>query len=348
MNFFEKKWPAVLLWPFSLLYRSIIAVRNCGYEHKLLRSASLPCPVICIGNLSVGGTGKTPTVLYWAQWLQSRGLRPAILSRGYRRRESGPLVVSDETEILATVEQGGDEPLLLAHRLPGAPVVVDSDRVRGGRILCDRFHPGVILLDDGFQHRRLQRDIDVVTFRHRASLGNGFLLPAGPLREPLGQLRRARLFWFNGGPAGNLAFLHRLPETPVIDARYQIDGLVDAQGTLTLPGSGLKRIIAFCGLAYPRSFLNSLQNQNLIPEKFITFPDHHNYSPTDLAKIRLTADQRGAELIITTEKDWVKLAGRSELDGRWRFLQVSVQPLDPPAADRIMTSLVNLHKSVSQ
>ncbi len=201
MAFFDTKWPAALLWPLSRLYGSAIGRRNRRYDTGQAAASRLPSPVISVGNLVVGGTGKTPTVVFLARWLQERGKKVCVISRGYRRKSKGLVLVADGERICSTAELSGDEPILLAQELPGAVVVVDADRVEAGRYAIQRFKPDLILLDDGFQHRRLHRDLDIVTFKGVQDLGNGWLLPAGPLREPAASLDRADLFWFNG-PAG--------------------------------------------------------------------------------------------------------------------------------------------------
>ena len=198
MGYFDTRWPALLMRPLAGLYGLAIGRRNHRYDSGAAEVFRLDRPVISIGNIVVGGTGKTPTVLYLVRWLQHQGQKVCVLSRGYRRRSRGMVVVSDGERIRAGVEEAGDEPMLLAQQLPGAIVVVDSDRVRAGRHALQHFRPDLFIIDDGFQHRRLHRDLDIVTFKEEGDLGNGWMLPAGPLREPLKALGRAGLLWFNG------------------------------------------------------------------------------------------------------------------------------------------------------
>ena len=211
MRFFEKKWPAVLLWPLSVLFSALTCLRNRAYDLALLPQHRLDTPVYSIGNITVGGTGKTPTVLFIAHWLQRRGLRVCVLSRGYGRKGKEPVNLNAGALNHYSPDRAGDEPLLLAQRLPDTPILVDADRLRSGRLAQQRFHPDVILLDDGLQHRRLGRAADIVTLRRQAPFGNGFLLPAGPLRESPHRLRRCSLVWLNGAKEGEYVFSGQPP-----------------------------------------------------------------------------------------------------------------------------------------
>ena len=198
--------PAVtLFWPLyalSLPYGAAIGLRNRLYNGGGLPRTKLPCPVISVGNLTVGGTGKTPLVMLLAELMQEAGQRPAILSRGFGGRSTrGVQVVSDGRRLLATPETAGDEPVLMARTLPSVPVLTGPDRVRTGKVALDRFGAKLLILDDAFQHRRLVRDLDIVLTDLALPFGNGCLLPAGPLREPVQALRRARIVIRTGSEA---------------------------------------------------------------------------------------------------------------------------------------------------
>jgi tetraacyldisaccharide 4'-kinase len=326
MRFFETKWPAILLWPFAQLYRFIVGLRNFSYSFGILRTHRLDIPVISIGNITVGGTGKTPTVIFLAQWLQERGKKVCVLSRGYGRQGAGTVIVSEGNSVQAHWSQAGDEPVLMANRLPGAAVVVDADRVRGGLVAQSLFKPDVILLDDGMQHRRLFRDIDMVTFRRQAPLGNGFLLPAGPLRESTRRLQQCHLFWINGDGETEVTFASAMPR---IRAHYKLLDVVDRQGRvqpLPAPGSA---VIGFCGIAHPFSFQASLQSLGLRVDKLIAYPDHYVYQSKDIDFLNTFTDR----LLLTTEKDWIKLTGFDQVHDRWRCLRVHLVPEDEKAAD---------------
>ena len=174
-------------------YRGLLGAREWLYTRGLLRSRALDCPVVSIGNLTLGGTGKTPAVELAVQTLAELGYRPAIVSRGYGRRSTGIQVVADTASIRLDAEDAGDEPFLLARRLPGIPIVVGGNRYHAAVEALERFSVNAIVLDDGFQHRTLKKDLEIVMARAQSPWGNGHLLPGGPLREPLGALRRADL-----------------------------------------------------------------------------------------------------------------------------------------------------------
>lgn len=333
MRFFETKWPALLLWPLSLIYNIFTTLRNVGYSYGILEQHRLDIPVISIGNITVGGTGKTPTVIFIAQWLEQRGVKACILSRGYGRKEKATVIVDSHRHI---IDQVGDEPLLLAMRLPFTPVIVDSDRVAAGRLAQQQFHPDVLLLDDGLQHRRLYRDLDIVTFRSGSPFGNGFLLPAGPLRESRRRLAAAHLVWGNGSRPVTETFR---PGIPLITAHYQPLDLVDSRGVVhALPEPGT-RVVAFCGLAHPAGFAQTLRAMGLELGAFIAFPDHHVYTATDLDRLRKLREMEKAEFLITTEKDWVKLGARIAQNVFWRCVRIQIEPHDSVAADDVLTAL---------
>ncbi|MBC7187723.1 MAG: tetraacyldisaccharide 4'-kinase, partial [Calditrichaeota bacterium] len=233
---FATKWPAALLLPFSLLYLFVTWLRNFLYEAGVLRQWKLPCAVIAVGNLTVGGTGKTPMVELIARTLRDRGKRVCVISRGYKRRRRGLVVVSDGHQTLAGLEHSGDEPLMLAKKLQGVPVIVDRDRVRAGRLAIERFGAQVLVLDDAFQHRRLRPDISVVLVDAMRGFGNGWLLPAGPLREPASRLAAATVVVLTRaeGPRTDVpivAKVRKYTRAPLLTARHVPVDLVGADGT---------------------------------------------------------------------------------------------------------------------
>ncbi|MEI7671897.1 MAG: tetraacyldisaccharide 4'-kinase, partial [Deltaproteobacteria bacterium] len=183
----------------SLPYGGAVAARNRLYDEGLLKQEKLPCPVISVGNLTVGGTGKTPTVIFMAHLLRDHGYRPAVLSRGYGGSANAPVnVVSGGNQILMGWREAGDEPILIARAAPGIPVLTGSRRLLTGRAAVETFGADVLILDDAFQHRSLFRDIDIVLLDAARPFGNGFLLPRGPLREPPDSLRRADILLRTG------------------------------------------------------------------------------------------------------------------------------------------------------
>ncbi|HQI48082.1 MAG TPA: tetraacyldisaccharide 4'-kinase, partial [bacterium] len=285
MAFFAERWPAGLLWPLSRLYGRAVNRRNRRYDSGAAPIWRLECPVISVGNIVTGGTGKTPTVIFLARWLQKRGKRICILSRGYRRRSRGRVLVSDGERIQVTAAEAGDEPLLLAQQLPGVAVVVEADRVAAGRWALGMLGPDIILLDDGFQHRRLHRDLDIVTFKGLQDFGNGWLLPAGPLREDLAGLNRADLLWFNG-PAAALRTgpLEAWQEKPQVEAGLAITGCNNMENRALEKTEGVRAIL-FCGLADPEGFLQTARMTGLQIVRFFRYPDHHAYRYRDILEL---------------------------------------------------------------
>lgn len=323
MRYFDRKWPGLMLWPLSVVYRFIIAVRNELYNRKVFPSQKVSCFVISIGNITVGGTGKTPTTIFLAKWLQGRNLRVCVLSRGYGRQSRGTVMVSDGQNIRDDVKQVGDEPLMMARRLPGIAVIVDRDRIRGAKHAIEVFSPQVILLDDGFQHRRLERDLDIVTIHMDKVFSNGMMLPAGPLREPIKSLQRANLLWLNH-MEDTVTEVFPYSETPFINAYFCPISLVDGAGHETVPQLNGVAIVAFCGLGNPDNFKKTLGTLGANIRAFMTFDDHHDYTSQDFSFIENTCQIMSASLVITTEKDWVKLPKTIQQQGHWRFLGVEL------------------------
>ncbi len=264
----------------------------------------------------------------------SQGKRVAILSRGYGRQTTHRVVVADENGIHAHVGQSGDEPYLMATSLKVVPIVVDRDRVTGGQFLVKHYRPDIILLDDGYQHRRLLHDYDILTFQRQAVLGNGFCLPAGPLRESTKRLASVDLFWFNGTDRQKNAF-GKYPSVPRIDAFYEVDCFANNHSTYNISDLKRQTVVAFCGLGHPESFFSTLQtlDVNLLDKK--VFKDHYRYNKDDIAGLEKWRQEKRAEWIITTQKDWVKLP-TTMLSEKWTYLAISVQPVDKKKAEMML------------
>ena len=271
------------------------------------RARHLTQPVISIGNLRVGGTGKTPTVACLAQLLVERGERPVILSRGYARQQpsAGVTLVSDRTRVLADVAHAGDEPLLLARALPGVPVLVCADRHAAGQFAEARLDPTVHLLDDGFQHVTLARDIDLLLADDRDL--DDRVLPAGRLREPLSNASAAHALIVPGGNAGTAR--RTASRLGIQDAFWTTREL----GTLTMlrPGDhvpeGNTAVFAVAGIERPERFFDDLRAAGYTVAGTRVFRDHHVYSQADLAGIVADARAARATAVVTTEKDAVRI-----------------------------------------
>lgn len=302
-----------LLWPVSLLYWVVAWCRNFFYNIGFFITRRVSVPVVSIGNLSIGGTGKTPAVIFIARHLLDLGYKVGVVSRGYGRRSSGTILVSDGERILANSDDAGDEPYLIASQLTPVPVLVDEDRHRGAAIMIGRFEPDVLILDDAFQHRGLTRDCDIVLLDASSPLSDYHLFPYGVLREHFGALKRANLVvWTRVDSRSPLPRLkQRVADLgiPQIHSEMEVNRqLIEAATGEMIPAEQLqgKRILAFCGIAKPLSFYHALIKLGLEPETVRYYPDHYHYSSDDMAYLSgLTEENRLT--VVTTEKDVVKL-----------------------------------------
>ena len=309
-----------ILYLFSLLYRPAIHLRNFLYDHQILTSAKLSCPVISIGNITVGGTGKTPCVVMLAKILQWHGFRPAVISRGYGAAKPKPVnIVSDGKTVLLDSEAAGDEPLLMARALPGVPVITGAKRRQTGQAAIDHFGANVLICDDAFQHRQLFRDVDIVLLDSASPLGNGHLLPRGELREPLESLKRAGCFILTRAVETqpvhpDVARIARTSGIPVFRATHRFKEISKGDESQRLPPGELrgKKICAFCGIARPESFKNSLIAAEAKILSFIEFPDHYAYDRHDLEALNNQFKNLRADYWLTTEKDAMRLVNHSE------------------------------------
>ena len=304
----------ILRWlaaPLSPLYGVVVRSRNRVFENHPERSARVPAPVVSIGNLSLGGTGKTPVTLHLAKALQAMGWPAAVLSRGYGgRRAVDPMDVEPDSD----PRQTGDEPLLMARALGPGRVVVGRRRAFAAlRALAHDPAPRVLLLDDGFQHRALHRDLDLLLLDGVRRWGNGRMLPMGDLREPMESARRASALVVTRGSRAPrpeiLAWWERHGSGgPVFWLDFAITALrsfPDGE-RISLPAPGLGPFFAFCALGHPEAFLADLLVAGLYWSGSAQFPDHRALSPEDLARLEGQARAAGAAALVCTEKDAVK------------------------------------------
>jgi tetraacyldisaccharide 4'-kinase len=300
-----------LLLLCSYPYGAIMAVRATLYRSGLLPSHLLPRPVVSVGNIVVGGTGKTPMTAWIARYLMGKGKRVAVLTRGYGGRLEGEVaVVSDGSRRLLGPEDAGDEPCLLADLLPGLIVVMGSDRYQAGCLALERFQPDVFILDDGFQHLRLRRDLDIVLLDATRPRGNGHTFPAGLLREPFSALRRAQLAVFTRSAGTDPAGLTLPPGIGRCHARHRLTGFTTGESTELRPFSELqgKRGLAFAGIADPAGFFDSLEGEGVELAATLAFPDHSTYGEEECAALARLKRSCRADFLITTAKDAVKLS----------------------------------------
>lgn len=308
----------------SYLYFIITSIRNWLYDKNYLKSKEIPgVNILCIGNITVGGTGKTPAVQYFVKKLTGMGKKVAVVSRGYRgKRKVEPLIVSDGKKIYVTARESGDEPYIHALNLK-VPIIVGKNRYEACKYAVEKFGVDTIVLDDGFQHRKLKRDWDIVLIDATNPFGFGAILPKGTLREDFKKgAERASEFIITKSDLiseSELAKLKRFLKVkfkkPVSVAKHGVTSLCDIKGNAKpLFWVDGKRVLLFSGLANPLNFEKTVISLNPEYIERIDFMDHHNFKKKDFELIRKRAKSMKADFIITTEKDLVKIASEKELE----------------------------------
>lgn len=319
------------LWLISCIYGSGVRTRGFAYEKGVFRRKQLPCKVISIGNITVGGTGKTPMSMFVAKAIQKLGYRVAVISRGYKGgAEKAGGIVSDGRSTYMTPDQAGDEPYLMATKLDGIPVLVGKNRFRTGQQAIREFQPDAIVLDDAFQHLALERDINLLLFDYAHPFGNRHLIPRGTLREPLSCLSRADAFILTRSdtsePSPIEAFRqshHQIQDIPTfasIHEPHMYKAAPDAAGGGVSSAYQLipaeighitnQKVFAFSGIASHEDFLTTI---GLFPCQVVghvKFPDHHRYHEKEMLEICHRASNADASMLLTTEKDYVRIAQR--------------------------------------
>ena len=296
-------------------YRAALTARAAFYRIGLLSTRRLPVPVISVGNVTVGGSGKTPLAEVVVLALRGMGARPAIVSRGYGRRTRGVRIVADGGGLRLGARDGGDEPVLLAERLPGVPIVVGESRYEAGAVAVGTCFADALVLDDGFQHRTLYKDLEIVAVSGSDPWGNGRLFPRGSLREPLSALKRAGLVVVTNPPSaaamGDIARTLRLRASAatLLSGAYRPTSLrrgdhVPAEAPEALRG---RKVLMLAGLAAPGGFVATAEGLGAEVAGLAEFPDHHWYTAGDLDRVATRVSETGAEAVLTTEKDWVRL-----------------------------------------
>ena len=310
---------AFALTPMGQLYGVVMKARRALYQSGCLRVHQLPAPVISVGNLTTGGTGKTPLVEWIARELSQAGQRVCILTRGYGRDNAGTrVVVSDGAEIISDTAETGDEPLLLAEKLKGlAAVISDADRVSAAHWAFENLRSQVFVLDDGFQHLRVARDLNILTIDATNPWGNRKLLPAGILRESPAELARADCIVITRADDSNATEVLRREIAsqsgrPIFCSRMKLKGLRAVRSEPGEPAIDDKEIRqsnvdAFCGLGNPESFFSLLKRGGYRLAHTQIFRDHHAYTQSDINRVVQDAIAHGAQFLLTTAKDEVKL-----------------------------------------
>jgi len=313
---------AFVLFLLSIIYAGIMKIRAYLYQWRVFRINKLPCKVISIGNITIGGAGKTPMTIYLARMFKQIGFRVVILSRGYKGTyEQNCAMVSDGSKILMDARSAGDEPYLMAKQLTHVPVIVGKDRYECGQMAIKQFSPNIILLDDAFQNLRIFRDVDIVLMDDQSPLGNSHIMPRGVLREPKSHLNRAHLFVFTRATQNqnDLAQIKSyVANKPVFKCNHIPDKLMqtnDAGHITRLPPETLanQTVYAFSGIANNDDFLHMLAKLQYQVVGSKHFNDHHNYHDNDLRLIETNAINAGASYLLTTEKDYVKICSQHNL-----------------------------------
>lgn len=305
------------LWLLSLVFGAVVRRRRRTAGAKAVK---VEAKVVSVGGLTVGGAGKTPVAIHLARKLAAGGGSPAVLSRGWGRARPGEdVVVSDGGKVLVDVRASGDEPMLIAKRCPGVPVLVGPDRARIAKAAIGRFGARTLILDDGFQHLRLARDLDVVVVDASNPFGNGHLLPRGPLREPLEALSGAGLVWLSKceqATERQIAWLEaqvrRHSPAPIVKSGYRVVDVLSGEGaSLGAQALSGKKVLMLAGLARPIAFANTLEAMGATVPAYHLLPDHGWPRPAEIDQAKLVVRQRGLDAIALTEKDAVRLPDSS-------------------------------------
>ncbi len=312
----------------SVLCSVLVRIRDTLYDLKIFKQKRLQCKVISIGNIAVGGTGKTPMTIYLAEKIAGLGYKVVVVSRGYKGKiEKKGGIVSDGKDILVGPDFSGDEPFLMAAKLKDIPVIVGQNRYDAGLLATRNFNPEIILLDDGFQHRELFRDIDLLLLDSKRPFGNFHLIPRGILREPTASIKRADAFILTRSYSDNAEARNTISAVsnnqPVFDADNTSYFFKVIKGGVSNPVSNFrdelsvdfsslagKKVVAFSGIAGNGHFRKTIEEYKCDLLEFFDFPDHYRYTPGDIQRISKSVTDRTADLVMTTEKDFARMGGR--------------------------------------
>ncbi|HMA61504.1 MAG TPA: tetraacyldisaccharide 4'-kinase [bacterium] len=318
----------ILLLPLAYLYQSIVKIRNFLYNKNILKINHLPVPVISIGNITAGGTGKTPFAIALANILQKKGYNPAIITRGYKKNSKGQVLVSKGKDPLVSAREAGDEPYLMAQKTR-AVVIANPNRYEAGNTAIQKYHCDLIIADDGFQHRKLARDFDLVLWDPDHDPHKAQPLPSGYLREPLSAIKRASALVYTRTdqiPENQANYLKKIKsDLPHYFAQLKISCLYRANDKTKISSKAIegKSLVAFCGLGNPEQFFATVQNFQ--PKKLKTrgFSDHHKYSQQELKK--LIKEFKEYDFLITTEKDLSNFPKNAQIPENILILAVELE-----------------------
>ena len=301
----------LILTPFSFVFFVLMSIRRTLFKNNFFKSTSLQVPVISIGNISLGGTGKTPFIVWIIKKLKDQGLKPAVISRGYGSLNSNLTVVSDGKGNVLSSPPASDESVMLSRLFPDVPIVTGTNRILSGEKVISKFNVDIVLIDDGFQYLKLKRNFDFLLFHGNNPFGNGRVFPSGILREPIGYSKYADAFLVTGKnkkegaqQVANLNF-----SIPVFKGELVVDSIFcpEKKSNIALEDMKKSDILAFSGIGNPDSFDHILENLGLSIIEHLKFPDHATYNEKFFSKISRKIQELNPDYVITTEKDIVKL-----------------------------------------
>jgi tetraacyldisaccharide 4'-kinase len=306
-------WIRLILYPISIIYGIIMDFRNYLFDRRILATRKFDIPIISIGNITAGGTGKTPFTMLCLDLLQPYYRNMVVVSRGYGRKTKGLQIVSDGSGNILSAAEGGDEPVMIAKKYPQLPVIVSENRTDGVTKAIQLFGADLVLLDDAFQHRWIDRRCDIALISDTYPLNKECMLPMGNLRENLNNIERAdiivRTYTSAIPDEDHSAFLREIYPGPVFDCHFSPNRLIDPNFKNAGELAQLKEhtVLAFAAIAEPEQFHQMLISNGLVLNEFISFPDHYFFTNADMQRIKEKVLQSNTKYLITTEKDMVKL-----------------------------------------
>ena len=333
-HWFKTSLISIILLPVAILFSFILKIRRFCFKTGISKQYNSKCKIISVGNLTVGGSGKTPFTIFLAKYLKSKGKKIAISHRGYKGKfENTIKLISDNNSVYDHVKDAGDEPFLIANNLPGIPIIVGKNRTEAIKFLENKFSPDYIILDDSFQHLEVKHDLDFLLFDANNPIGNGFVIPAGMLREPKSMIKFSDFIVFN-----NCSEDFKIPNwirkfsKPIFLTEFEIKKFVSYKTNETKNGNSFKgnKIFLISGIGNPKSFENSIRSLGINFLHHFIFPDHHNFKyKNDILPIIQRGIAEKAEAILTTEKDFMKLQyiTSSEIDFYYAKLEIKIMNL---------------------
>jgi len=320
-----------LLLPFSWLYRFITGFRNYLFDKSILKETRFHVPLISVGNINLGGTGKTPFVITLSSFLESKGYKVGVLTRGYHRKSKGQIIVKDGNSILASPREAGDEPCLIARKSGNTVVIADADRVEAARCAIEKYHCTALIADDAFQHRYLARDLDIVLWDSHNDPAKEAVVPSGRLRESWKGLCRADMLLVTRTanlPQHIAEFFHAKRTDLFISALpFAVRKIFCLSNHEEISQENLKnrKVLGFCGLGNPRQFFDTIRQLTQIPPVTKIFPDHYKYSENEIDEMIQAAEKQDCRFIITTEKDAVNMPPSAANSSRILIVQISCE-----------------------